>query len=140
MRVGHATPRGSTGAWSGTAGGPGSAWSATWSSPSPAATCCSWPSWSYYFCVARASGNFPESAVTDCGLVLGLSAPVPGRVLACREAGPPARKNRSVLGLGEADVQAEAAQHPDEPEGGQEGPRDDAAYGDGGGEQFNYLR
>ena len=47
---------------------------------------------------------------------------------------------RPVLGLGEADVQAETAQDPDEPEGGQEGPRDDAAYGDGGGEQFNHLR
>jgi hypothetical protein len=55
------------------------------------------------------------------------------------EAGPPPRKNRSALDLGEADVQAEAAQHPDEPEGGQEGPCDDATYGDGGGEQFNYL-
>jgi hypothetical protein len=64
---------------------------------------------------------------------------VPGRVLARREAGPPPRKNGSALDLGEADVQAETAQHPDEPEGGQEGPRDDAAYGDGGGEQFNYL-
>jgi hypothetical protein len=36
------------------------------------------------------------------------------------KAGPP--RNRSALDLGEADVQAETAQHPDEPEAGQEGP------------------
>jgi hypothetical protein len=30
----------------------------------------------YYFGVARVSGNFLESAVTGCGLLLGLSAPL----------------------------------------------------------------
>jgi hypothetical protein len=56
------------------------------------------------------------------------------------KAGPP-RKNRSALNLGEADVQAEAAQHPDEPERpDMKGPREDATCGDSGGEQFNYLR
>jgi hypothetical protein len=30
----------------------------------------------YYFGVARVGGNFLESAVTGCGLLLGLSAPV----------------------------------------------------------------
>jgi hypothetical protein len=43
------------------------------------------------------------------------------RCLTVAKAGPP-RKNRSALNLGEADVQAETAQHPDEPEAGQEGP------------------
>jgi hypothetical protein len=43
------------------------------------------------------------------------------------------------LGLDEADVQAKAVQHPDEPQEGQEGARGDAAYGDGGGEQEDHV-
>jgi len=43
------------------------------------------------------------------------------------------------LGLREADVQARAPQHPDEPQDGQEGARGDAAYGDNGGEQENHA-
>jgi N utilization substance protein B len=42
-------------------------------------------------------------------------------------------------GPGETDAQAEAAQDPDEPDRGQEGARDHAAYGDGGGEQQEHL-
>jgi N utilization substance protein B len=42
-------------------------------------------------------------------------------------------------GPGEADAQAEAAQDPDEPDRGQEGARDHAADGDGGGEQQEHL-
>ena len=50
------------------------------------------------------------------------------------------RRGTVMLDLGEADMQAETAQHPDEPEGGQEGTHDDATYGDDGSEQFNHLR
>ena len=37
------------------------------------------------------------------------------------------------------DVQAKAAQHPDEPKSGQECARDDATYGDGRGEQEDHV-
>jgi hypothetical protein len=63
----------------------------------------------------------------------------PNRV---REYGPSRAQTRGtvMLDLGEADMQAETAQHPDEPEGGQQSPHDDATHGDGGSEQFNHLR
>jgi hypothetical protein len=95
----------------------------------------------YYFGVAWVSAKLPRKRRHRLRLAARLErTAVPGHFLARREAGPPPRKNRSALGLGEADVQAETAQHPDEPESGQEGARDDATYGDSGGEQFNHLR